>query len=828
MKLIYRTRGNSTPQGKPRVYFTGHPLDLPAYREDIFADILQTQNCAIYYDEDEVSDADREDLLRELEQMQLIVIPVTSRFLYQPNRALDLEFPFAMEHHIPVLPLMQEQDLEAAFNEKCGDLQMLNKNDPDPTALPYREKLEKFLSSVLVGDELAEKVRAAFDAYVFLSYRKKDRKYAQELMRLIHKNDFCRDIAIWYDEFLTPGENFNEAIAEALNKCSLFTLAVTPNVVEPGNYVMSLEYPEAKKSGKPILPVELVPTDREVLHSSFEDIPPCADAHDEPALSAALLAAVQKLAIRENDGSPEHNFFIGLAYLNGIDVEVDRSRAISLITGAAQSGLPEAMEKLVGMYRSGDGVKRDYRAAIGWQERLVDFRREQFEESGAENSGLDLARELWNLGDYQEEIADLPAAGQVYERMRSVCEELNVQYGSEMIKRYLSISYSSLGDISRAEGRLAEAKDYYLQTLGLFRQLAGEVRTAYSRSDLSISYERLGNISRVEGRLAEAKEYYLQSLKLRRQLAEETGTVEERRGLSISYDNLGDIGRAEGRLTEAKDCYLRSLKLRRELVEETETVEDRRNLLVSYTNLGKISEAEGRLTEAKEYYLQSLELDKQLAQETGTVQAQLDVAVGCTILGDISKVEGGLAEAKDYYLQSMGIFKKIVEETGTVESRRSLSITCERLGDISQKEGRLAEAKDYYLQNMEITGQLVQETGTVQARRSLSISYDRLGDIGKAEGRLSEAKDYYQKSLEMTRQIVEETGTVQARRSLSISYYGMGNISKAEGRLSEAKDYYLQSLDILRQLVKETDTAQARQDFEFVSGQLEALDSDEV
>lgn len=198
MKLSYRTRGNSSPQGKPRVYFTGHPSDLPAYREDIFADILQTQNCAIYYDEDEVLDGDREDLLRELEQMQLMVIPVTSRFLYQPNRARDIEFPFAMEHHIPVLPLMQEQDLEAVFNEKCGDLQMLNKEDPDPTALPYREKLEKFLASVLVGDELAEKVRAAFDAYVFLSYRKKDRRYAQELMRLIHRNDFCRDIAIWY------------------------------------------------------------------------------------------------------------------------------------------------------------------------------------------------------------------------------------------------------------------------------------------------------------------------------------------------------------------------------------------------------------------------------------------------------------------------------------------------------------------------------------------------------------------------------------------------------------------------------------------------------
>ncbi len=680
MKLIYRTRGNSTPQGKPRVYFTGHPSDLPAYREEIFSDILQIQNCAIYYDEDEVSDSGRDDLLRELEQMQLIVIPVTSRFLYQPNRAMEVEFPFAMEHHIPVLPLMQEQDQETAFNEKCGDLQMLNKNDPDPTALPYRKKLEKFLASVLVGDELAEKVRDAFDAYVFLSYRKKDRKYAQELMRLIHKNDFCRDIAIWYDEFLIPGENFNEAIAEALKKCSLFTLAVTPNVVEPGNYVMSLEYPEAKKAGKPILPVELIPTDRDVLQSSFEDIPPCADAHDEPALSVALLTAVQKMAIRENDGSPEHNFFIGLAYLNGIDVEVDRPRALSLITGAAQSGLPEAMEKLVGMYRNGDGVMRDYSAAVEWQERLVDFRQARYEERGVEDEGLDFAHALCILGVYQEELAALSAARQTYEHMRALSEELNARFGGEVFRRNCLVSYSRLGGISRAKGRLSEAKEYYRKSLELSRQLVEETGTVESRSDLSAMYNSLGNISREEGRLSEAKEYYRESLELRKALAKETGTVESRSDLSDIYNNLGNISKEEGRLSEAREYYQRSLKLRKQLEEETGTMESRRDLSASFIHLGNISKEEGRLSEAKEYYRQSLEIQGQLEKETGTIEARRDLSVSYNNLGSIDKAEGQLSEAKEYYRKCLKLCRQLAEETGTVKSRRDLSTSYNNLG----------------------------------------------------------------------------------------------------------------------------------------------------
>ena len=136
---------------------------------------------------------------------------------------------------------MQEGGLDDVFNKKFGDLQYLDKFNTDPTSIPYEEKLTKYLESVIVGDELAKKVRAAFDAYIFLSYRKKDRKYAQELMKLIHSNPLCRDIAIWYDEFLTPGEDYNRNIENALSKSKMFILVVTPCLLEESNYVMRVE-----------------------------------------------------------------------------------------------------------------------------------------------------------------------------------------------------------------------------------------------------------------------------------------------------------------------------------------------------------------------------------------------------------------------------------------------------------------------------------------------------------------------------------------------------------------------------------------------------------
>lgn len=804
MKFVYRTRGNTTPQGKPRVYFTGHPADLPACSEDIITDILNMQNCAVYYDEEPDAPWDEKELMRELEQMQLIVIPVTSRFLEQPGRARDVEFPFALERHIPVLPLMQEQGLEEDFNEKCGDLQVLNKYNPDSTALPYAKKLEKFLASVLVGDELAEKVRAAFDAYVFLSYRKKDRRYAQELMRLIHKNELCRDIAIWYDEFLVPGENFNQAIADAMSRCSLFTLAVTPNIVEADNYVMCLEYPEAKKAGKPIFPVELVSTDREELEHSFPDLPPCTDAGDERAFSDALLREVQKLALDENENDPEHSFFIGLAYLNGIDVEVDRERALGLITSAAKAGVPEAMQKLVDMLRSGDGVARDYHASIQWQERLTDYWRARYEESGAKDDGESLVMALSDLGDYQYVLVNLAEAKQVYQQMMALIRQLLNLYGDEWMQDHLASGFERLGDISIEEGKLWEAKDYYQQILELYRKLWEETKTVRAAWGLSIGYSKRGSISEAEGKLSEAKGYYQQSLGLRRQVWEETETAEAARDLALTYNNLGNISRAEGNLAEAEAYFQQSLKLRRQLWEETKNVDAQQDLSLGYNRLGTISRAKGDLAEAKEYYLQALELNQKLCEETGTIRAQRNIAASCHRLGTISEEQGDLAEAKKYYLQVLELSRQLYEETNTLEARRDLAYSCYNLGKISQGEEDLSQAEAYYLQCLKLRRQLWEETGSIEAQTDLGVVYNRLGDISRATGKPAKAKEYYLQSLELSRKLWEETEGVKAQWNLALSYGRMGDISRDEGNLDEAETYYRKALEVNRKLYEKS------------------------
>ncbi|MBQ4186394.1 MAG: hypothetical protein II642_00790, partial [Firmicutes bacterium] len=101
----YKTIANEHPQGKPKVYFTSHPDDFKRYFEEVTTTILNLQDCAIWYAPAEAcaaadssvpaAPAERTartaepaappapdpDLALLLSQMQLFVVPVTTKIL---------------------------------------------------------------------------------------------------------------------------------------------------------------------------------------------------------------------------------------------------------------------------------------------------------------------------------------------------------------------------------------------------------------------------------------------------------------------------------------------------------------------------------------------------------------------------------------------------------------------------------------------------------------------------------------------------------------------------------------------------------------------------
>lgn len=697
-KLEYKTRGNSDPQRKPRVFFACHPKDFSLYFHSVSEELLSVQNCAVFYTAPDAP-VPEEDLLS---QMQLVVVPITTRLLSTPSDAADRILPFAADRRIPILPLMMERGLDELFTKKFGNIQYLDPNQTDLTAISYSVKLCTFLSSILVDDSLAEKVRAAFDAYVFLSYRKKDRKHAQQLMKLIHDNDFCRDIAIWYDEYLTPGENFNDAIRDALIKSDLFAIAVTPNLINEPNYVMSTEYPLAKEMGKRILPALLVPTDGEKLAACYEGIPRSIDASDPSQLAAALAQALREIALRKNDQDPRHNFFIGLAYLNGIDVEIDHDRAYSLISSAAESGCEEAAAQLVAMYRSGIGVARDYCEAVRWQEKLVDICRQKGDPDALFDALVGLCKAYISISQ-PEKIRSAYLLDDLDDIIWELKHTLNRDARLHQFRLYLL-----KGEL--AESREGNAKDNRSEkALHIAEEIAKEEPSLENRRRLALCYIKVGDSEQVAmdrklGIVFETNrgiEWYEDAITLSEAIVKETGAAEDRRMLAAAYERYA-VRYMENHPSDdgySPRVYLtKGLEIQKVLAEESRSPEDRRGLIRLYCALGMSARNTSRIT-AKDHYTKALHLAEELASITESLEDRRCVAFCCRQLGNALAALARQDEAENMLRRSVSVLGGLAAMTGAEPEKRELAAAYEQLGKFlsgtSRREGAIEAVRSW-------------------------------------------------------------------------------------------------------------------------------------
>ena len=155
-----------------KIFFACHPHDFKVYFEDISDKILEKASdnniSAVFSYVNPDLKVSFDDIKEYLNNMQLLVIPVTWDLLLKPNMIIDSLLPFALEKHIPILPLMQDPDLTNEYAKHFGNIQFLCDDKNDKTAIPYEIKLNDFIKDTLVGDELRRRVQDAFDAYIFL------------------------------------------------------------------------------------------------------------------------------------------------------------------------------------------------------------------------------------------------------------------------------------------------------------------------------------------------------------------------------------------------------------------------------------------------------------------------------------------------------------------------------------------------------------------------------------------------------------------------------------------------------------------------------------
>lgn len=580
--LSFVTKAGTSPQWLPYVYLCCHPEEtgeaLDFVKKEIFGLFV---DCAIWYVDPTKQGGNVEALLEDIGKMQMTAVYVTEKFLADSALTGRRAVSFALERHIPVLPLVRQAGLEKDFNSVYGNIQCLCESAMP--AVLYRETLRHFLQSVLLDETLIKAIQQEFKGYCFLSYRKKDKAYVEKVMKFIHRHDFMRDIGIWYDDYLIPGKNYDDLIVKAMAKSRVFILLVTPNIVNESNYVMTVEYPFASAHGKCVIPVEVAETDHGLLEENYEGLPECLTLNEGEAAGNILRVCFDDAKTGMGKESPQHLLYIGMAYLYGIDVEKDAPRAEELIAEAARRGSADACRRLIFMYRHGEGVPRDLGKAALWADKLIELQyggEKQIERD--ESTALHKFYDIRSLGDVCLEKGEFYEAVRHYEDGRRLIEELIVKKDIEMgrhsaeIWAALSDAFLKTADAYYEADEYEKADTYYLQSISIDRAMDEneEISSHDSMKNLGISLLKYGQLKYTCRDAAAAKEALLEGTELLRQLTDQYAWMDPVNGdkvffssdntnfaesvhasLKTAYEYLAEVALLEYNMDDLKHWY---------------------------------------------------------------------------------------------------------------------------------------------------------------------------------------------------------------------------------------------------------------------------------
>ena len=783
LEMNYITRGNSSPSGKARLYFCCHPEDLDMYLDTISDDIFSHANCAIWYTRDAENGQDQDQHLFDLEQMQLFVIPVTKRFLTEPSAAFDIERPFAYENNIPVLYILVESGLDMLFMRKIGELQYLSRLDTDPTSVPYPEKLRKYIESVIVRDDVHERIRDAFDAYIFMSYRKKDRSFAQKLMKLIHEKESCERIAIWYDEFLVPGENFNSAIEKAIDDSSLFTMVVTPNLVNEENYVINIEYPMAYEKGKHILPVEMVTTDPDELTKRFPDIPSVISPVENEQLHKAILDALPE-ALKTDKSDPLHTFLVGLAFLDGIDVEVNRERGVELINEAADCGCDEAIRKLVDIHMYGIGVPVDMRSAIKRQRELAHKYAEKADSTMEESDVVLYLRELLRLGDIAYQAKDFDTASLSFDLSYKLSKKLAFgAFGKSVWKKaktffskyagkheffdevlyYMGYSCRMMLKTNDAMGE-QDFENWAQKSeilAGLLAQYPENI--SFTRECLDL-YQMLGKLCCDSGNIAGGEKAINKAISGWETLLSTDNDMRTRYGLVNMLNTRSDLSCIKGEFAEAYKDLERSFKVLADLnAEFPDNTNIHLDIIDCHLRLAKVCLLVGEDRRITEYYIDRVKEFIEFEEYKGNSDLLKNYKSRYMMLaGAFWDDEQSLS----LYEEAYKLFSEEAESLYEADDSRGALEACVKIGRIYSKKGDHINANNWLEKAREHIEELAATSRSIRDTRLLSDCYEELLRNAAGMGREDKVTEWYTKGVFWRKGLVQSTNSQYDKNQL--------------------------------------------------------------
>ena len=823
MQLSVITKGNSNEKGKPKIYISCYEPNTRATIDKISAWIHELRNYAIYFpvEWENINEGEHEE---DLSQMQCVVIPVFAR-QKKPNELSIRDYHYANDNSIPVITILMDAtdtpDFFAEYEKTYGNVQLLTPYDEDVTKIPFLKQLEQYFEKVITSDvetyrayqaegvfnsKVKEDILSEFRGNVFISYRKKNRKYTNALINVLHSEKELWDILLWYDEFLTPGEDYSETLQKNLLACDIVLLVVTPDLFEKGNYVLTHEYPLAKSCGKTIIAVEAESVDVRLLRSVYSDIDLYVSKQDMDDLPKILVEYFNKTKGKQKAIDEKSAFVLGKAYFHGLWVETNRERGIQFIKQAAEADFVPAVKWMANIYRVGNGVRVSPDKELLWLHRLA-WILENAERKNRESVSIekDLMTACERIGDMYTLEGNFAKALEAYETMQIYAKKMRNGHNvfllqdafasfeiiasqklanvclyldkleeaqrslDDAIEIYKRISDSdiSLGGPSviaavfNTYGKLEHKKKNYLKAVDCFERvlncIGNESSVAFSaEAEYQLrceAFEFLGILYKEQRNPNKAYEYLQASIRCAEQYKNEYPSLKALKCLMNPYRTIGELFVESGMSENAIAFYQEGRKYAEEIVARESSSATIGDLLGCLVSLGKIFYQLKKYNEAYE----CLENAQRLIEKENAAVIDLRNCVELyTLLGNIQYINQFYAGARQSYKQLLRYSKLQYAKNADEQA----------LMDLGSTYYKLATANSYITDWAGIDG-------AIAVYEKLLIAHPQNPRIAELHNKMIQMRNNRQERQEMNRGKIREWSDRVWRIAKGLDNYGI-------------------------------------------------------
>lgn len=608
-------------------------------------------------------------------------------------------------------------------------------------------------------------------------------------------------------------------------------MAMTSHMVCEKNSVQQIEYPFAQSLNKAILPVLVSgdPLDLKRLKDAFPQLPPVYEMN-----RAALYPPLSSLMGKIEDLDAKRLYCLGLAYLNGIDVEINYEKGVRMIERAAQRDELRAIRKLIAIYEEGLGLPSNLPEAIFWTKRLaaldpceeafqkcaeLSFKNRQFDqakeyildalhilhrEKNALHHGqkamprsyerqktdwISLEAALLNLlGDIDLEKDDLEQAEANYKRALQMNYDLVYDLPARPALQSLSHSLLHMGNLYRKLNRSSSAAKCFQRAIEICARMAKDIDMPEILSDLMMALEGMAQVSLHENRRAEARTYARQAVQIAWQTIRRLENGETLSQLTRVVLLQEELFEQDHDWLEAQVCSEEALQASEKgilLARTQRTLTARLNALLSTSRLFKV---QGMGKEGEQIGWQATQTARELELVEDRSEAWSQLLKCLRELAEISLIQAKSSQAREYAKEGLKLARKLNRTDASLLSVQYSIFFLSLLGTIPVR----CEEISYSVRCCKEAIQLIQDKMPNPEGELLSLLgllEEQTGNLYRSDSQPEKAADHFQNAYKIQERLLGQKSFQEDLRLLDDLVFLLDSMAGQKHQVNPSEPY---------------------------------------